>query len=236
MPGFLGFYAEPVKEETGVWSEDGAGGDETEQLAPPTQVRRAAWSDEQREDQPVRDGQSWKQVSLIAAAIFVPLTALVVVIGLWLQQPRKPSEPSRVPMTPTTVATPPVTVTAPPPVTLTQAPPPPETVAAPLTGKWSGPVSGEQSGFDVVADIVDGARLTGTVSYPQLNCAGMWKEHGSTANGIRLITETITQGSCVTSEVTLTPQNDGTLYFTSTYYAASKQRHITIHATLRRFN
>lgn len=25
MPGFLGFYAEPMEEETGVWSEDGAG-------------------------------------------------------------------------------------------------------------------------------------------------------------------------------------------------------------------
>ena len=92
-------YAELVKEETGVWSEDGAGGDETEQLAPPTEVRTGAWSDEERDDQPVRDSQSWKQVGLIAAAIFVPLTALVVIIGLWLQEPRKPPvpEPSRVP-------------------------------------------------------------------------------------------------------------------------------------------
>jgi hypothetical protein len=128
-------YAEPVREETGVWSEDGAGGDETEQLAPPTEVRPAAWSDEQREGQPVREGQSWKQVGLIAAAIFVPLTALFVIIGLWLQQPRKPPapEPPRVPQT-TAVATPPVTVTAPPPLTVTQAPPaapPPVTAAAP---------------------------------------------------------------------------------------------------------
>jgi serine/threonine-protein kinase len=103
-----------------------------------------------------------------------------------------------------------------------------------LTGKWSGPVSGDQTGFDVVADIVDGAQLTGTVSYPQLNCAGTWTQHGSAGNGIRLITETITHGNCVNSQVTLTPQNDGTLSFTSTYYAASKQRDITIYATMRR--
>lgn len=120
-----------------MWSEDGAGGDETEQLAPPTEVRTGAWSDEQREDQPVRDGQSWRQVGLIAAAIFVPFTALVVIIGLWLQEPRKPQppEPSRAPQTTTAVAGPPVTVTAPPPVTVTQAPPaaapPPVTVTAP---------------------------------------------------------------------------------------------------------
>lgn len=134
MPGFLGFYAEPMEEETGVWSEDGAGGNETEQLAPPTEVRSAAWSDEQQEDQPVREGQSWKQVGLIAAAIFVPLTALVVILGFWLQQPRKPlvPEPSAVPHTTTPIATPPpVTVTAPPPATITQAAPPPVTGAAP---------------------------------------------------------------------------------------------------------
>ena len=104
-----------------------------------------------------------------------------------------------------------------------------------LTGKWSGPVSGDQTGFDVVADIVDGAQLTGTVSYPQLNCAGIWTQHGSAGNGIRLITETTTQGTCVNSEVTLTPQNDGTLSFRSTYYAASQTTghdHIRDHAPL----
>ena len=110
----------------------------------------------------------------------------------------------------------------------------PAVVPMSLTGKWSGPVSGDQMGFDVVADIVDGAQLTGTVSYPQLNCAGIWTQHGSAGNGIRLITETITQGNCVNSEATLTPQNDGTLSFTSTYYAASKRRDITIYATMRR--
>lgn len=134
MPTFSGFYADPVEEETGVWSGDGAGGDETEQFAPPSEVRPAAWSDEQREDQPVREGQSWKQVGLIAAAIFVPLTALVVIIGFWLHQPRTPPTPerSKIPHATTPAASPPpVTVTAPPPATITQAAPPPVTVAAP---------------------------------------------------------------------------------------------------------
>jgi serine/threonine-protein kinase len=110
----------------------------------------------------------------------------------------------------------------------------PTTTPMSLTGEWSGPVSGGQSGFDVVAEIVDGAKLTGTVSYPQLSCSGTWTQHGSTANGVRLITETITRGNCVTSDVTLTPHSDGTLSFMSTYYAASKQQDITAYATLRR--
>lgn len=110
----------------------------------------------------------------------------------------------------------------------------PTTAPMSLTGKWSGSVSGAQSGFDVVADIVDDAQLTGTVSYPQLYCGGIWTQHGSAGNGVRLVTETITHGNCVNSDVTLTPQNDGTLSFTSTYYAASKQRDITIYATMRR--
>jgi serine/threonine protein kinase len=105
---------------------------------------------------------------------------------------------------------------------------------ASLTGKWSGPVFGDQSGFGVVADIVDSASLTATVSYPQLNCGGIWTQHGSAGNGVRFVTERITYGSCVTSEVTLTPQDDGTLYFTSTYYSAAQQRNFNTHATLRR--
>ena len=110
----------------------------------------------------------------------------------------------------------------------------PTTTPISLTGEWSGPVSGAQSGFDVVAEIVDGAQLTGTVSYPQLSCSGTWIQHGSTANGVRLITETITQGNCVNSDVTLTPHSDGTLSFMSTYYAASKKQDVTAYATLRR--
>ncbi|CQD11798.1 hypothetical protein BN1232_02217 [Mycobacterium lentiflavum] len=111
----------------GMWSEDGA-----------------AWSDYQRDDQLVREGPSWKQVSLIAAAIFVPLTAVAAIITSWLSQPEsKPSvtgEPARVITVPAAapqvpaVVPPPVTVTAPPPVTVTQTAvvaPPPVTVTAP---------------------------------------------------------------------------------------------------------
>ena len=103
-----------------------------------------------------------------------------------------------------------------------------------LSGTWSGPVSGDQSGFDVTADIVDGAQLTGTVSYPQLGCAGTWTQHGVGDNGTRLISERITRGSCVPAEVTLTPRNDGTLSYMSSYYAASQHRTFTIYATMRR--
>jgi serine/threonine protein kinase len=129
---------------------------------------------------------------------------------------------------------PPASSSPAPPASSTSPSASPPVAPMSLTGKWSGPVSGDQTGFSVVADIVDGAQLTGTVSYPQLNCAGIWTQHGSAGNGTRLLTETITQGKCVNSEVTLTPQNDGTLSFTSTYYAASKQRDFTIYATLRR--
>lgn len=103
-----------------------------------------------------------------------------------------------------------------------------------LSGTWSGPVSGDQSGFDVTADIVDGAQLTGTVSYPQLGCAGTWTQHGVGDNGTRLVSERITRGSCVPAEVSLTPRNDGTLSYMSTYYAASQHRTFTIYATMRR--
>lgn len=124
--------------------------DETELMAPAGawpgggSAGAAAWSDYERGDELVRESPSWKQVSLIAAAIFVPLTALAVIISSWLMQPEgKPSvigEPPRVvtvpaaaPQTPAAVP-PPVTVTAPPPVTVTQtavAEPPPVTAAAP---------------------------------------------------------------------------------------------------------
>jgi serine/threonine-protein kinase len=103
-----------------------------------------------------------------------------------------------------------------------------------LTGKWSGPASGDQSGFDVVAQILDGAPLTATVTYPQLNCVGTWTQRASAGNGVRFLTERITSGNCVPSQVTLAPQDDGTLYFTSIYYAASHQRDFNIHATLIR--
>lgn len=141
---------EGFREETGMWSKDGAGGDETEIVNPvldyeqhcDTEVGPTAWSHYQPEDRPVREGPSWKQVSLIAAAIFVPLSAVaVLLISSWVQQQGKPpvvSEPLKVVTVPPAAAPPapavvppPVTVTASPPVTVTQAAPPPVTVAAP---------------------------------------------------------------------------------------------------------
>jgi hypothetical protein len=139
------------KDGTTVWHQEGAGGDETEIVNPvldyeqhcETEVAPAAWSDYQPEDKRVREGPSWKQVCLIAAAIFIPLTAVaVMIISSWLEQQGKPpvvGEPPRVvtvppaaPPAPAPAAVPPpVTVTAPPPVTVTQAAPPPVTVAAP---------------------------------------------------------------------------------------------------------
>jgi hypothetical protein len=139
------------KEGTTVWADDGAGGDETEIVNPvldyeqhcDTEVGPTAWSRYQPENELVREGPSWKQVSLIAAAIFVPLAAVaVMLISSWVQQQSKPpvvSEPIKVVTVPPAAANtqapvvvpPPVTVTAPPPVTVTQAAPPPVTVAAP---------------------------------------------------------------------------------------------------------
>ena len=101
MRGVLNPYAELVegfREETGMWSKDGAGGDETEIVNPvldyeqhcDTEVGPTAWSHYQPEDRPVREGPSWKQVSLIAAAIFVPLAAFaVMLISSWVQQQGK---------------------------------------------------------------------------------------------------------------------------------------------------
>lgn len=68
------------KDPTTVWDQDGAGGDVTEIDNPvldyeqhcETEVAPTAWSDYQ-EDKPVREGLSWKQVCLIAAAILTPI-------------------------------------------------------------------------------------------------------------------------------------------------------------------
>jgi hypothetical protein len=133
------------KDGTTVWNEDGAGGSETELLPPATQAgptAPTAWSDYQ-EDKPVRDGLSWKQVTLIAAAIFIPLTAVaVMIINSWLRQPGEPqvvTEPTRVvtvpPAAPPAPAPsampPPATVTVPPPVTVTETRAAPPPMAAP---------------------------------------------------------------------------------------------------------
>jgi hypothetical protein len=60
------------KDGTTIWNGDGAGGSETELLPATTKPGPTAWSDYQ-EDKPVREGLSWKQVSLIAAAILTPM-------------------------------------------------------------------------------------------------------------------------------------------------------------------
>lgn len=110
----------------------------------------------------------------------------------------------------------------------------PAASGASLSGRWTGTVSGDQSGFDVIADISDGPPLRALVNYPQLNCRGVWTETGYADGTTRKLTESIDQGTCVQSSITLTPKDDGTLDFTSTYFAASKNRNLTIYATLRR--
>jgi serine/threonine-protein kinase len=107
---------------------------------------------------------------------------------------------------------------------------------ASLGGRWTGRAAGDQNDFDVVADIVassEGADLTGTVSYPQIPCSGSWEQ--TAAQGIsRIMAETITSGTCVSSTVTLTPRLDGDLDFRSVYYSSSQHRDFTIYATLHR--
>ena len=143
------------QEETGMWPEDGAGGDETELLPPATQVRPTAWSDYQREDKPVREGPSWKQVSLIAAAIFVPLTAVAaMIISSWLQQQGKPpvvSEPLRVVTVPPAAPPAPAPAAVPPPVTVI-APPPPVTVTQTPEAAPPPPVIGPKTVLHIQAN------------------------------------------------------------------------------------
>jgi len=103
-----------------------------------------------------------------------------------------------------------------------------------LTGTWSGPVSGDQTGFDVTADITDGPTLTATVTYPQLDCRGTWTQIDGSTKDLLLVTEKITGGTCVASEVTLRPFPNGTLHFSSSFFSASQQRTLTINATMTR--
>lgn len=105
--------------------------------------------------------------------------------------------------------------------------------SASLTGTWSGVVSGDQS-LKVIADIVDGPSLTAQVRYPEINCDCTWTEKPSASAGVRLLTEKVVSGSCVPSEITLVPQDDGTLHLSSTYYSKAQQRNLTIEGTLTR--
>ena len=92
------------KDGTTVWHHDAAGGDETEIVNPvldydqhrETEVAPTAWSDYQeddpaqkapQEDPPTRiipreGSHSWRRVGLIAAVIFIPLTAVAIGIIL----------------------------------------------------------------------------------------------------------------------------------------------------------
>ncbi len=106
-------------------------------------------------------------------------------------------------------------------------------VAASLAGNWRGSVTGDQTGFDVVAQISDTAPLTATVHYPQLGCAGTWTENSRRGSTVTL-TEQITQGTCVTSQIEVTPSADGTVAYRSSYYSQSQGRTLVITSVLRR--
>lgn len=102
-----------------------------------------------------------------------------------------------------------------------------------LTGTWRGPAAGDQTGFDVVATISSEYPLAATVEYPQIGCAGTWSEDSRQGQTL-LLTETITSGTCVTSQITLTPVSDDELSFYSSYYSQSQSRTLVITSTLRR--
>jgi serine/threonine protein kinase, bacterial len=102
-----------------------------------------------------------------------------------------------------------------------------------LTGQWTGRATGDQQDVLVVVDIVDGPTLTGNLVYPEIPCTGTWEQTG-TQGSSRIVTETITSGTCVSSTVTLTPRIDGGLDFRSVYYSESQHRDFTIFATLYR--
>ena len=94
-------------------------------------------------------------------------------------------------------------------------------------------MSGDQSGFDVEATIIATDPLNANVRYPQIGCAGTWREESSNGSTIN-IHETITSGTCVTSQIVLTQLSDDAIAFHSSYYSASQKRVMTITATLHR--
>lgn len=105
--------------------------------------------------------------------------------------------------------------------------------ATQLTGTWRGPAAGDQTGFDVVATISSESPFAATVEYPQISCAGTWSEDSRQGQTL-LLTETITSGTCVTSQITLTPVSDDELSFYSSYYSQSQSRTLVITSTLQR--
>ena len=177
-------------------------------------------------DPPRGRPRNWVLPTVIAIAAALLLGALGIVIGLLAQPNNGPTSTTAMPSS-TTASTAPTSTQS--------SSSTPSATPASLTGKWSGRLTGDQS-LEVVADIVDGPPLTATVNYPQANCTCKWTQHGSADNGVRFVTETVVSGTCAQSEVTLTPQNDGTLYLTSTYYSTSQQRNFNVHGTLNRAN
>ena len=102
-----------------------------------------------------------------------------------------------------------------------------------LTGRWSGRTFGDQT-LDLVADITDGPPLSADVSYPQIGCTCTWTQSGAADHGVRYVTETVDVGACTRSQVTLVPQEDGTLTLQFHLLLGGKQRDLTIRGTLAR--
>jgi hypothetical protein len=105
--------------------------------------------------------------------------------------------------------------------------------AVSLTGRWSGRAEGNQT-VDLVADITDGPPLTAKVSYPSIPCECTWEQTGFAPGGVRYVRETPVSGDCAVAEITLVPNDNGTLSFSSTYYVASEEQNWHIEGTLTR--
>ncbi|MGW5523660.1 serine/threonine-protein kinase [Gordonia sp. NPDC003950] len=158
---------------------------------------------------------------LLAGVAIVLLIAIASVVAVIVMSDDDSSAPTPAdPTTPTTAASQPLTTSS-------------AATPASLAGNWRGAVGGDQTGFDVVAQINPGSPVTATVRYPQLGCSGTWTETGRQGSTVAL-TETIDQGTCVTSQITLTPAVDGTLSYRSSYFAQSQQRTFVITSTLTR--
>lgn len=184
----------------------------------PAQIRAAG-----SEHRPARSGVGGKALAGFAA---VGLLAAAVVIAVFVTRGGD-GEPSPNPGGPGAASASGSSSAALPPSAV-----PPDKPTS-LTGRWSGRTFGDQT-LDLVADIVDGPSLSARVNYPQIGCRCTWTQSGSADHGVRYVTETVDVGACARSQVTLVPQEDGTLHFSSTYYSAGKQRDLTIQGTLSR--
>uniref|UniRef100_UPI003D8EDBA9 serine/threonine-protein kinase n=1 Tax=Gordonia sp. B7-2 TaxID=3420932 RepID=UPI003D8EDBA9 len=168
-----------------------------------------------------------RRTGLIAAAVVgvVVLVAAIAIAAVVLTGGSDDTPSAAVQTTPSTVGLS-VTETSPPTTTSTAA-------EASLTGTWRGAVSGDQTGFDVIATITSNQPVAATVEYPQIGCAGTWTEKSRQGTTV-ILTENITRGTCVTSEITITPISDDSLSYYSSYFSQSQNRTFVINATLRR--